>query len=547
MKFSLLVKAERNSSIISHMNHAVGRGRWLSGMAMAGVWALAVSLSLYREMMEDVPWHLKTGQWILAHRAVPQVDFYSFTRAGQEWLDVQWLFQVIAYLFYDFLGEPGITLLTLWLTLIILGVLLAAAPGRIPRGLRALGAVMFLLSLNSRIACRPEHLSALYLALMLFCLERGTRGHTRLLALVPLLQLLWVNTQGIWPLGLAVVGAYLADRLLQAYCRPGAAEKSRLAPWLVVAVLCLAAGMIQPYGWRGLWFPLILIREGIGEGSVQKQSVIELWPLLAKPLAPGVVIPFLVSVAAALVVTAAGGKKLRPGLSLLGLLFLGLALSARRNVGIASVVVFHLLNTHLEILLRRPAVRDRAESLSRLGSVVALAGAVVFTALSLGPKIRTWDQSGRERGVGLSHTWYPRQAAEFLWLVGYRGNLINDDRVAGYLLWVGWPDWKVFSDPRLEVGGPAATELYFRVFQDPFTFQEIAARHQVEAVLIYHPWPFLRQFLRRLLADPDWAVVYLDADYAVCLRRSARWQNVISQTEIPPAQAFPRLPPPISP
>ena len=42
----------------------------------------------------DTGWHLRTGEWILAHGRVPQQDLFSFTHAGQSWYAWEWLWDV---------------------------------------------------------------------------------------------------------------------------------------------------------------------------------------------------------------------------------------------------------------------------------------------------------------------------------------------------------------------------------------------------------------------------------------------------------------------
>ena len=43
----------------------------------------------------DTGWHLRTGEWILAHGQVPHADIFSFTRAGQPWFAWEWLWDVL--------------------------------------------------------------------------------------------------------------------------------------------------------------------------------------------------------------------------------------------------------------------------------------------------------------------------------------------------------------------------------------------------------------------------------------------------------------------
>src|SRR5262245_4210293 len=48
----------------------------------------------------DFWWHLKTGEWILQEGTVPQVDLYTFTEVGTEWIDLHWGFQLFITLLY---------------------------------------------------------------------------------------------------------------------------------------------------------------------------------------------------------------------------------------------------------------------------------------------------------------------------------------------------------------------------------------------------------------------------------------------------------------
>src|ERR1017187_363067 len=82
-------------------------GRALKILAAAVV-VLAVAfpffLALEKISESDTFWHLKTGEWIMAHGAVPHVDPFSATVKGKVWLDWEWLFQVGIYVLYSWGG-----------------------------------------------------------------------------------------------------------------------------------------------------------------------------------------------------------------------------------------------------------------------------------------------------------------------------------------------------------------------------------------------------------------------------------------------------------
>src|SRR4029453_14827811 len=71
----------------------------------------AVVISSFFKIADlDFWWHLKTGEIILQQKAFPHQDIYSFTAFGREYIDHEWLFQVLQSLVYDSLGSLGIIL-----------------------------------------------------------------------------------------------------------------------------------------------------------------------------------------------------------------------------------------------------------------------------------------------------------------------------------------------------------------------------------------------------------------------------------------------------
>ena len=55
----------------------------------------------------DTYWQIAVGQWILDHAALPRVDIYSFTKAGEPWTSSSWLSQVMFAVSYNLLGWAG--------------------------------------------------------------------------------------------------------------------------------------------------------------------------------------------------------------------------------------------------------------------------------------------------------------------------------------------------------------------------------------------------------------------------------------------------------
>src|SRR5438552_2570956 len=70
----------------------------------------------------DIWWHLKNAQYLFNTGKIPSLDMYSYTVAGQPWMNHEWLAEVPYYLAWRAFGLPGI-----WV--VFLGVLDAMVAG----------------------------------------------------------------------------------------------------------------------------------------------------------------------------------------------------------------------------------------------------------------------------------------------------------------------------------------------------------------------------------------------------------------------------------
>jgi len=57
-------------------------------------------------------YHIRTGDFILEHKAIPDRDIFSFSRSGQQWFAWEWLSAVLFSLLYQSAGMKGIVLFT---------------------------------------------------------------------------------------------------------------------------------------------------------------------------------------------------------------------------------------------------------------------------------------------------------------------------------------------------------------------------------------------------------------------------------------------------
>lgn len=208
----------------------------------------------------DVWWHIKVGATILATHHWPTTDPYSYTVHGVHWIAYEWLGEVLLALFANHWGLRGLMALDMLLASAILFALYALVTQR-SRNHKAAFVVcaLYLPLVYASLSLRPQMISYLFLVLTLMVLERFRTGKDGTLWLLPPLFLVWVNTQGIFTLGLFALGVYWASGLVEIHWgdlesrRWTAGERVRLE---LVALLILVALTITPYGTELMLYPL---------------------------------------------------------------------------------------------------------------------------------------------------------------------------------------------------------------------------------------------------------------------------------------------------
>jgi hypothetical protein len=230
----------------------------------------------------DVWWHLSGGRWILEHGRVPHLDPFTYGSADRPWVDIHWGFEVVAVLAHRAGGVPALVLLAAAAGCAAVVAALTARRRAWPAAVTALCWLPALVLVSWRFDPRPEIFSLLYLSLFLAVLWRAD-DRPRLAWVLPVLEVLWANTQGLFVLGPVVVAMFLAARggrllwdRMRGRAGPDAAQRRW---WLHVggASLAVAAAvLVNPYGVAGARFPFDLFPKVAQEGNPYKEYIDEL-------------------------------------------------------------------------------------------------------------------------------------------------------------------------------------------------------------------------------------------------------------------------------
>jgi tetratricopeptide (TPR) repeat protein len=253
--------------------------------------AVAFLLACYKETDNDIWWHLAGGEWILRERRVPDRDPFTFASADRPWIDLHWLFEVAAALAYRAAAMPGVVLLAASLSAATMAALVTMHKREWPVPLVIACWAPALMLMGWRLPPRPELCTLLFLASFLAVLHRLDEW-PKLAWILPAIQVLWVNTHGLFVLGPVVLAFDIVAKAVERWrgLRTGepVVPGTTLRTLLPAAVAVVAACLVNPYFVRGALFPLELFPKISSSANVYKQSIGEFASLSSWAQSPDV-------------------------------------------------------------------------------------------------------------------------------------------------------------------------------------------------------------------------------------------------------------------
>jgi hypothetical protein len=485
---------------------AAARLRWLPSpivilaVALGGVmFALTVTKGVQDP---DYFWHLTTGKLIAQTGRVPSVDPFSFTWFGQPWTPHEWLSELLIFRLVDAFGRIGALLVFGLFPPAIFGVLAAALTRHGARVLAiglpfALGAF----ALIPYVTLRPQAISWLLLAVLLWLLLEATADHPRrFLLLVPLFAL-WANLHGLYVVGLGVAGIYLIFTLA------GRTAMSPARGWAIGGMAAaIGASMLTPAGPIGILYPLRYVQPGDwGLANIQE------WQ------SPNFHEPAHLAFLALIVAVGLNAGRRTPGwLVALSWIGIGLGLAALRNVPVAVVLCMPTLVLGLEARLRertagqtrRPTPPSRALGRRVMELITALAIAIgSFAVLVPRDMNAAIDTDLAER--------FPIAGVDRLLALQPHANVFAEYGWGGYVISRIYPaGGHVFVDGRNDMYPQRVLKDYTAILSADPGWAALADRYKVEAMLL-RPETTLT---RGPAVAAGWCEVYRDPVQVLYLR-----------------------------
>jgi len=492
-------------------------------MALLGLVLFVAGLCLVPLQETDLFFRLANGQEILRTGHVPGRNLFSFTFPDQPYLDPAWLFDLATAGLYRMGGFPAVVA---GKTAIVVATFVAAYLLLRRRGAGRVAAALVLAAaafcMRERLVERPHVVSLLGEVVVLALLAALQAGRRRAWLLVPVVAL-WANLHAgafVGPLLIALAGLGV---LLEAMITRSLVSRWAILNHALAFALCTLALMATPVG------------PGIFRYLTFHADIFAIHPVDEfRPLAWHSDAPLIIYATALLLVLGlCAARRVRPrGRDLVPVL--GLALLAGRHVRfsadfalLAAILVAPALTAVSAPWSMRIAPAYRVQFERAAGALLA--------CIALVPRVADVERHGRFLDVDLYRANLPLAALNFVDQHGLRERMYNDFETGAFLIWQGYPRYRVFVDPRLPAYPREFHQLLGRgdVSRDEWT-RSMDHFGVTSALLDYAG-------VNRRVAwwDPEeWALVFRAQDTRVFVRRLPAARDLIARYEIPASFSF---------
>ncbi len=476
----------------------------------------------------DVGWHIRTGEYILRHHAVPHQDLYSFSKPGAPWFAWEWLSDVIDAALFRMAGLKGVVLAA--------GVTIALFATTLIRRITRIGVNLFVAMLiallgvgsaSMHFLARPHIFTLLLLSVSLWLIETDRDGSApvrRIFWLVPI-TLVWTNLHGgflgiVAVLGLTAVGTAIEEFIavreksgkLPLVAALWEGHWSKAGRYFALTAACAAVSLVNPYGW-GLHQHIVTylrsdwIRNVIQEfqsPTFRGENMLQFEGLLFTGL------------------IAAGAllrrKRVTEGLWIL--FFAYLSLSSVRHVPVFVAVTLPLIAAEAASWWQALTATAPKNSLRGILNQMAADSIAGFRRSSVWPALFV----AALILIGKPIRWptdFPAQTFPVKMIRAHeeqivRSRVLTTDQWGDYLIYLNPERQKVFVDGRSDFYGPEVGNEYIHLVNGAWDWSQVMAKYHFDLALLPVELPLVALLKQR----PEWRVVEDDGKHILFVLRA---------------------------
>jgi hypothetical protein len=463
---------------------------------------------------QDLGRHLKLGEIIFTSHEVPKVNLFSYTSPDFPFINHHWLFEVIVYFASITIGLQAL-LVSKFLLLLVIASAIVFLAYKTKSSLYFSVSFIFLHLLRGRSELRPEIISFLFTVLTLYVLEKFLKNNSKVIYLLPLISLFWVNSHIYFPVGIFIQLIFLGDILFQKYFQKnkGASLTKKLKTLSIVLGVSIAASFVNPNFVKGALYPFTVF-SNYGVTITENLTIFALHEI--KFVNPDFLFYLLASFSLFLSIYSSFWRT-KFSFKNIGLTILGLALATQSIRGFPYLLFISLPYVLLNYNLKEHSIWTKA--LNLVVAVLLVGEAILYlngTYYAL--TFRSWTPS-------LVYTENAKPALDFVITHKLPTPIYNNFNIGSYIIYRGYPEYKVSVDGRPEAY-PALyfTETYLPTLTDYKKFKEEEKRSNIKTVIfsILDQNKETLAFFNAITKDPGWDIVFLDQFMIVLVKHDVQ-------------------------
>ncbi len=470
----------------------------------------------------DTGFHIRTGEYILKTNSIPKYDFFSFSPPSFEWINTEWLSDVIMALIHKAYGLTGVVIFFAFLISFIFYVLFfkIIRKNNVNIVFATLLTLIITLLSQTHLLARPHIFSWIFILIWYYILDSFWYKQRNYLYFLPPIILLWVNLHGSFILGFVLITIYLIGSvidILRVTDKDFSIRKAKLLG--LTAIACLLVSLINPYTYRILLYPFELASNKFVMDHINEFMS----PNFHESI--GMVFEFLLLLTIGIL--AFSTKRLNSIELMLMLFFTHMALYSGRGFVYFSIIIGPILAKHAESLLEESNgrlanfIRKRADNIERIdasakGYIWIVLAIVVIAIGAIRGKIRyEFDQKLK-----------PVAALQFLKRENLKGNMFNNDEFGDYIIYSAYPQYKVFIDGRIgAVYDSERLKEYLKVSFSGPGWDGVIKKYNIDWI-IFDNNSILSRFL---MENKNWHLVYSDKVANIFVRNILEYQDLINK------------------
>ena len=329
------------------------------------------------------------------------------------------------------------------------------------------------------------------------------------LTIIPIIQILWVNTHIFFLMGPVLVGLFL----WQAIITGDGKERCRFLRTLLL--LSVVANLFNPSGLGGMLTPFNGFKK-FGYELAENQSVF----FMIHRFGDNVVYKYFVLAAMILIVGMLLALR-REGAKALPMVVLSVFMTLVTFRAVRLIMPFGFLFVPLMAYYYAPYIKKATVSIilgfvSVIGIVFLFCGKPPYHQIGLMPRVNA--------------------SAEFFKQEALQGPIFSNYDIGGYLIYHLGPQEKVFVDNRQEAFPlDFFQKVYIPMQEDSSVWKVLSEKYGFNIIYFYRhdltPWG--QNFLIARVRDSQWAPVFVDDYVIIFARRGSVDQGVIDRFELP--------------